>query len=101
MPCQEAKPLMKSLPEVKIDENLPKKTESKICFARIGLLETPLFQIGNFQYALLIYHMAGELRSTIQNIRAIIFTTKNRNDSRLYSHYTHVFNVFRLAAVVY
>ena len=42
MPRQEAKPLMKSLPEVKIDEKLPKKTESKIYFAKIGLLGTPL-----------------------------------------------------------
>lgn len=41
MPRHEAKPLMKSLPEVKINENLPKKTESKIYFEKIGLLETP------------------------------------------------------------
>jgi len=35
---------MKSLPEVKIEENLPNKTEAKVYFAKIGLLETPLIK---------------------------------------------------------
>ena len=52
MPRQEAKPLMKSLPEVKIEENLQNKTESKIYFAKIGLLETPISYFVIMHYVL-------------------------------------------------